>query len=209
MFPSSRLSQQQQCHRSLAQGLALRPQLCRPRHTGTVFASVQEKSVALNPVEKVINALSVFVNTSPINEGKKRFTIGLAGQYDTESTKKFIEQSISNNKVLRLQCCFCSSLFPWPGGMHNLMMLLMQVVVFSWTVCPFARKAKQLLTDLGADFTAVELNQREDGKAIRAELAKVVPWSISLPDETPFPGCLSLLVILMLELLDGVIRLVP
>ena len=73
----------------------------------TVSASSQEKSVALNPVEKVINALSVFVNTSPINEGKKRFTIGLAGQYDAESTKNFVEQSIRNNKVHMHICSLC------------------------------------------------------------------------------------------------------
>ncbi len=57
---------------------------------------------------------------------------------------------------------------------------MLQVAVFSWTFCPFARKAKQLLTDLGADFTAIELDQREDGKAIRAELAKVSSLFLSM-----------------------------
>lgn len=48
-----------------------------------------------------------------------------------------------------------------------------QVVVFSWTGCPFCKKAKALLTDLGADFTAVELDlMGKEGSALRAELGK-------------------------------------
>ena len=48
-----------------------------------------------------------------------------------------------------------------------------QVVVFSWTGCPFCKKAKAMLTDLGADFTAVELDlMGKEGSALRAELGK-------------------------------------
>jgi hypothetical protein len=49
-----------------------------------------------------------------------------------------------------------------------------QVVVFSWSGCPFCKKAKALLSDLGVQYTAVELDTLgSEGKALRAELAKV------------------------------------
>lgn len=56
--------------------------------------------------------------------------------------------------------------------------LKMQVTVFSWTFCPFAKKAKQLLTEVGADFKAVELDQLPDGKALKAELGMVRPCAV-------------------------------
>lgn len=50
----------------------------------------------------------------------------------------------------------------------------LQVVVFSWSGCPFCKNAKALLSDVGADFTALELDTMgQEGKAIRAELAQV------------------------------------
>lgn len=53
-------------------------------------------------------------------------------------------------------------------------MRALQVVVFSWTGCPFCKKAKALLSELKADYLAVELDTMgEEGKALRAELAKV------------------------------------
>lgn len=48
-----------------------------------------------------------------------------------------------------------------------------QVMVFSWSGCPFCKNAKALLDTTGAKYTALELDQMEDGKAIRAELAKM------------------------------------
>lgn len=43
--------------------------------------------------------------------------------------------------------------------------------------CPFCKNAKALLTDVGADFLAVELDTLgQEGKAIRAELAEVSVW---------------------------------
>ena len=50
---------------------------------------------------------------------------------------------------------------------------MVQVVVYSWTFCPFAKRAKALLEELGARYKAVELDQVADGKALRAELIKV------------------------------------
>lgn len=47
------------------------------------------------------------------------------------------------------------------------------VIVFSWSGCPFCKRAKALLSDVGANYTALELDTLPDGKAIRAELAQV------------------------------------
>lgn len=61
-----------------------------------------------------------------------------------------------------------------PGLRLSLARVRSQVVVFSWTACPFCKKAKALLRDLGADFTAVELDQMgSEGSALRCELARV------------------------------------
>jgi glutaredoxin 3 len=43
----------------------------------------------------------------------------------------------------------------------------------SWQNCPFCKKAKALLDSLGARYTAVELDTLPDGKALRAELARM------------------------------------
>ncbi|CAM9403436.1 unnamed protein product [Ectocarpus sp. 6 AP-2014] len=50
-----------------------------------------------------------------------------------------------------------------------------KVVVFSWTRCPFCKKAKGLIEDLladPADYEFVELDERQDGNAIRYELSQ-------------------------------------
>lgn len=51
--------------------------------------------------------------------------------------------------------------------------IAVQVVVFSWTGCPFCKNAKALLDSKGVRYTAVELNTMDDGNAIRAQLAQV------------------------------------
>ncbi|CAM9345230.1 unnamed protein product [Pylaiella littoralis] len=51
-----------------------------------------------------------------------------------------------------------------------------KVVVFSWTRCPFCKKAKQLMEDLlddPADYEFLELDERQDGNAIRYELSQI------------------------------------
>lgn len=78
-------------------------------------------------------------------QGKKRFFIGRAGNYDEQAAQQELEALISQHSV----------------------------VTFGWTFCPFARRAKELLAELGADFEAVELNQLSQGPALRAELIKV------------------------------------
>ncbi|EDU39485.1 GrxC Glutaredoxin [Pyrenophora tritici-repentis] len=44
------------------------------------------------------------------------------------------------------------------------------VAVFSKSYCPYCRQTKQLLTDKGAKFYAIELDQVDDGSAMQAAL---------------------------------------
>ncbi|CAA9958799.1 hypothetical protein CFE70_002312 [Pyrenophora teres f. teres 0-1] len=44
------------------------------------------------------------------------------------------------------------------------------VAVFSKSYCPYCRQAKQLLTDKGAKFYAIELDQVDDGSAMQSVL---------------------------------------
>ena len=44
--------------------------------------------------------------------------------------------------------------------------------MFSFSTCPFCKNAKKLLDDLDVKYVALELDQRQDGYAIRAELAE-------------------------------------
>ena len=86
-------------------------------------------------------------------QGKKKFFIGRAGNYDQQAAQQELEALISEHGV----------------------------VTFGWTFCPFARRAKELLAELGADFEAVELNQLPQGPALRAELIKVCPHPQLVP----------------------------
>ncbi|GAB4819097.1 hypothetical protein N2152v2_006143 [Parachlorella kessleri] len=88
--------------------------------------------------------LAGFAKKLDLNEGKKMFTISLAGDYDQGATKSKIDKLIADNPVM----------------------------VFSWSGCPYCKKAKALLDEVGAKYTALELDQIDDGKAIRAELAR-------------------------------------
>lgn len=60
--------------------------------------------------------------------------------------------------------------------------------------CPFCKNAKGLLADLGADFTALELDTLgADGKAIRAELAEVRGRFVTLQSNVICGGGASVL----------------
>lgn len=112
---------------------------------GTPASSIRRNVRASAGFEDLINSLTVAINKSPLAEGKKALAIAQAGNYDVDATKAQLDKYISDNDVL----------------------------VFSWTTCPFCVKAKGLLTDLGVKYTAVELNTMPEGNAIRAELAKL------------------------------------
>lgn len=118
---------------------------------GTTLRSVASSrttrvAVRAGFMEDAINGLTVALKNSPLNQGKKALAIAQAGQYDEAAVRAKVQSYIDNNKV----------------------------VVFSWSGCPFCKKAKGLLSELGAQYTAVELDTLgEEGKAIRAELAKM------------------------------------
>ncbi|KAH7510614.1 hypothetical protein FEM48_Zijuj05G0072500 [Ziziphus jujuba var. spinosa] len=46
------------------------------------------------------------------------------------------------------------------------------VVVFSKTYCGYCKRVKQLLTQLGASYKVIELDEESDGSEIQSELAK-------------------------------------
>lgn len=46
-------------------------------------------------------------------------------------------------------------------------------IVYSFTTCPFCKSVQKTLTDMGAIFSLIELDEVEGGKAIRAELAGI------------------------------------
>lgn len=54
-----------------------------------------------------------------------------------------------------------------PGLQH------LQVVVFSWSGCPFCKKAKAVLDSTGAKYTALELDQMADGELLIVVLIAV------------------------------------
>ncbi len=78
-------------------------------------------------------------------QGKKALARAQAGSYDRTAARASIDAAIASNAV----------------------------VVFSWSGCPFCRRAKALLDDVGATYTAFELDTMADGRALRAELAEV------------------------------------
>ncbi|PWY76312.1 putative glutaredoxin [Aspergillus heteromorphus CBS 117.55] len=47
------------------------------------------------------------------------------------------------------------------------------VVVFSKSYCPYCKASKQLLNDLGAQYTALELDQLDDGTEIQNALYEI------------------------------------
>ena len=71
--------------------------------------------------------------------------------------------------LMPVTCCSCRQQAASAGSDTR----HVQVVVFSWSRCPFCVKAKSALKSMDANFVAVELDQMPEGAAMRAELAKV------------------------------------
>ena len=44
------------------------------------------------------------------------------------------------------------------------------VTMYSFTTCPFCKRAKDILNEIGAEYEVMELDVVPEGKAIRAEL---------------------------------------
>ena len=81
-----------------------------------------------------------------LKEGKVGLVKSLAGDYDSAAVRSKIDNLISENDVL----------------------------MFSFTTCPFCIKAKATLDEKGAKYTVLELDQIPDGKAIRAEMGDML-----------------------------------
>ena len=143
-------------------------------------------------VSRAVNWLSVAVKNSPANSVKQAIAKAQAGDYDEKAVAARLESYINDHKVrgqrqpghLRhsqsVLTCTPRHGLTWPSGRLSPAAqrrdVRLQVVVFSWTACPFCKKAKALLRDLGTDFTAVELDQMgSEGSALRCELARVRP----------------------------------
>mmetsp|Transcript_38469 Transcript_38469/g.46422 ORF Transcript_38469/g.46422 Transcript_38469/m.46422 type:complete len:206 (-) Transcript_38469:858-1475(-) len=92
-----------------------------------------------------LNKVTEFMANSPVNQAKKWLAQQQAGEYDSERISSEIDTYISDNKVM----------------------------IFSYSTCPFCKKAKDELTNRGIPFLALELDEiGKEGAAIRAELAK-------------------------------------
>lgn len=122
-------------------------------------ASEKEMDLSATDQESFLSKMTAFLTQSPANAIKKQLANLQAGSYDQDAVKAEVQQAIDDNKV----------------------------VVFSWSFCPFCVRAKELLDEVGAVYTAIELDQMEGsdgstnvlftpgykGNAYRAELAKM------------------------------------
>ena len=127
-----------------------------------------------NPLfpESLVNAFTVAIKQSPLNAAKKMMAVAQAGAYDEAAVKAKVDSLVADNPVRWTATRRSPSTGPHlpellPPLLHP------QVVVFSWSGCPFCKKAKALLDGTGARYLAVELDEMDDGNAIRAELAKM------------------------------------
>jgi glutaredoxin 3 len=86
------------------------------------------------------------LTNSPLNEGKKALVKSLAGSYDQPAIRAKLDGWIDDKPVLML----------------------------SFRTCPFCIKAKAILDAKSTRYHVVELNEVQDGKAIRAEMADLI-----------------------------------
>lgn len=68
-------------------------------HRGRKSLPVSADAAASNPLEGVINGITVFLNNSPLNAGKKALAIAQAGNYDAVATKAKLDNLIAENRV--------------------------------------------------------------------------------------------------------------
>jgi glutaredoxin 3 len=107
---------------------------------------------AANPAfpEGLVNAITVALTNSPVNEGKKWLARQQAGPYDSSAWKAKIEGEVGASPV----------------------------IVYSWAGCPFCKKAKAILADtnagVGAPIKVLELDEMgQEGKVYRAALSEM------------------------------------
>lgn len=81
-----------------------------------------------------------------LKDGKVGLVKSLAGDYDAVAVRSKMDSLVKKNPVL----------------------------MFSFTTCPFCKEAKAVLDAKGAKYTVVELDEEDDGKAIRAEMGDML-----------------------------------
>ena len=88
---------------------------------------------------------SVAVSGNPLGYQFKQFVADLvAGEYDDDAVKTKVDSFVNDNEI----------------------------AMFSFTTCPFCRKAKDALDEKGVQYKVMELNELDDGNAIRSVLGK-------------------------------------
>jgi len=97
--------------------------------------------------ESLANKFSQIMTQGPGYQFKQFVANIVAGDYDDTATIKYIEEKIKSDKV----------------------------VMFSFTTCPFCRRAKDMLEDQGIPYSVVELDELpgNTGNEIRASLGKM------------------------------------
>jgi glutaredoxin 3 len=93
----------------------------------------------------LLNKLTVALQNSPLAKGKLALAKLQAGSYDEEAISNKLNQLIEQNSVM----------------------------MFSFRNCPYCRRAKQILGDLGATYEVMELDEVSDGMQLRAQLAEM------------------------------------
>lgn len=129
-----------------AQAFGVTPNALKTRSSFAKLQSAKDDLARANP-DGFVNKVSVAVMNSPLNSFKQAIAKMGTGDYDAVKIQSDIKSSIANNKVL----------------------------VYSWTSCPFCKKAKAQLADVlpASEFKVVELDTEAEGKAYRYELSKI------------------------------------
>jgi glutaredoxin len=86
--------------------------------------------------------LSEISQIGPFAEGKKWLAKQLAGDYDAQEMQRKMQEFEGSSSV----------------------------TMYSFTTCPFCKRAKDILNEIGAEYEVMELDVVPEGKAIRAEL---------------------------------------
>jgi glutaredoxin 3 len=113
---------------------------------------VDEKGRNGEPMEwsegtSAANKFSELVASNPIGYRFKQWVADIvAGEYDVAAVEAFVDTFVAHNEI----------------------------AMFSFTTCPFCRRAKDALDERGIPFKAIELDEMEGNKGneIRAELGK-------------------------------------
>lgn len=114
--------------------------------TRTMSSGNSEEDPTKTFVAGLADTVQNMLTNSPLNEGKKALVRSLAGDYDRASVRAKLDGLIAQKPVL----------------------------MFSFRRWPFCVKAKSILDEKKVRYHVVELDEVEDGKALRAEMSDIV-----------------------------------